>query len=484
MHLKRWVLVLMLAGVSLIGGCYFGYGSVAGYVYTLSESPDAIQVGGTAPPGCTVLADATVSVTGSETVAYTNAQGLFQISQVAAGPQTLTVSTADGLNMTKRKVVLQRNKVVSYFTRPSWTVLVYMAADNNLTAEALKDLNEMEQVGSTADLNVVVQYDGYANGDSRRYYMTQDSDSSVVHSPVIEPLGEVDMSDPAVLQSFVAWGVTSFPSDHVMLILWDHGAGVWPESVQAQGIAFDDHSGWNACLTTTELRTALSGAKQATGVKVDVLAFDACLMQMMEVGYELQGLADYMAGSEEVTPGDGFPYHTILAGFRGNPALTPRSAATMLVNRFIDYYQKAESVCMSVVDLVNWAPFTARVKNLATALDSATSRELDLIQSASLQTQRFDYHENADLYDFALHTSQLSVNSTLRAAANDVLNYWDQAVIFNERTTQADTLKDGHGLSVLLPTSAHEMSLYGSYDQLLWSADSRWDEFLAKLPLK
>lgn len=483
MNLKRWVLVFMLAGVSLIGGCYFGYGSVAGYVYTLSESPNAIQVGSTLPSGGTALVDAAVSATGSNTVARTNTQGRFQLDQVGAGPQSLTVTTADGLNITKRKVVIQRDKVVSYFAVPSWTVLVYMAADNNLATEAPKDLNEMEQVGSTADLNIVVQYDGDQYGDSRRYYVTRDSDNSVVSSPVVESLGEVDMSDPAVLRSFVEWGVTRFPSDHVMLVLWNHGAGVWPESVSAQGIAFDDSAGLNACLTTTELRTALSAAKQATGVQVDVLAFDACLMQMMEVGYELQGLATYMAGSEEVTPGDGFPYHTMMRDLRDHPTLAPRDAAVMLMNRFIEYYRRTDAVCMSVVDLANWSGFTARIKTFAAALDSASNVELALIQGASKQTQRFDYHENADLYDFALRTSKLPVNSSLKAAALDMLNNWTGTVIANARSSQADYLENSHGLAILLPTSVQEMSYYNFYDQMLWSADSRWDEFLAKLPL-
>jgi hypothetical protein len=38
-----------------------------------------------------------------------------------------------------------------------WTYMVYMGADNNLSYSGLKDLNEMESVGSTGDMQIVLQ---------------------------------------------------------------------------------------------------------------------------------------------------------------------------------------------------------------------------------------------------------------------------------------------------------------------------------------
>ncbi len=40
-----------------------------------------------------------------------------------------------------------------------WTILVYLAGDNNLEESAIIDLNEMEQVGSTNNINIVVEMD-------------------------------------------------------------------------------------------------------------------------------------------------------------------------------------------------------------------------------------------------------------------------------------------------------------------------------------
>jgi len=48
-----------------------------------------------------------------------------------------------------------------------WTILVYMNGDNSLEAEAVNDLNEMEQLGSGERVNIVVQVDRTAGYDSR-----------------------------------------------------------------------------------------------------------------------------------------------------------------------------------------------------------------------------------------------------------------------------------------------------------------------------
>jgi hypothetical protein len=42
---------------------------------------------------------------------------------------------------------------------PEWTVMIYLDADNNLESAGINDINEMEMVGSTTDVNIVVQVD-------------------------------------------------------------------------------------------------------------------------------------------------------------------------------------------------------------------------------------------------------------------------------------------------------------------------------------
>jgi hypothetical protein len=57
-------------------------------------------------------------------------------------------------------------------TTKKWTVMVYLAGDNNLDGAGLVDLKEMKSVGSTDAVNIIAQFDRQGNkGESRRYYL-------------------------------------------------------------------------------------------------------------------------------------------------------------------------------------------------------------------------------------------------------------------------------------------------------------------------
>ncbi len=86
----------------------------------------------------------------------------------------------------------------------TWTVMVYLDADNNLEPAGINDVNEMEWAPSSPDINVVVQLDrlpGYddSNGDwteTRRYLITHDTNPTVIASTQVgPPLGELNMGD-------------------------------------------------------------------------------------------------------------------------------------------------------------------------------------------------------------------------------------------------------------------------------------------------
>src|SRR5262249_2321207 len=100
-------------------------------------------------------------------------------------------------------------------TPPSWTVLAYMAGDNDLEGSLLRDLQEMERVGSrSGSVEIVAQIDrapGYdtSRGDwtgSRRYYVTKASSSQKTSSELLADLGETNTGDPRVLKDFIAFG--------------------------------------------------------------------------------------------------------------------------------------------------------------------------------------------------------------------------------------------------------------------------------------
>jgi hypothetical protein len=106
-------------------------------------------------------------------------------------------------------------------TTAQWTVMIHVAADNNLEVAGLWDVNEMEGIGSSPDVNIVVQIDRSSDyvdidGDwteTRRYYIQQDDDPNVITSPVVESLGETNTGDPNSVADFAIWGITNYPAE-------------------------------------------------------------------------------------------------------------------------------------------------------------------------------------------------------------------------------------------------------------------------------
>ncbi|MGM9736323.1 MAG: clostripain-related cysteine peptidase [Candidatus Cryptobacteroides sp.] len=107
------------------------------------------------------------------------------------------------------------------------------------------------------------------------------------------------------LASFVNWATANYPAKHYMLVLSDHGEGYLPDmdaDVPATRTVMKDEQGHR--ITLKSLRSAL----EKTGKHLDVLYYDACLMNAIEYQFELKDLADYVLASTYMVPGFGGNY--------------------------------------------------------------------------------------------------------------------------------------------------------------------------------
>ncbi len=220
-----------------------------------------------------------------------------------------------------------------------WTILIYMAADNDLESFALADLNEMEYVGSSDAVNVVVQIDRAAQydtsagnwTDTRRFLITQDRQITNLASEPVQIIGETNTGDPTTLANFLTWGIITYPARHYALVIWDHG-GSW------QGVAWDVASD-NDDLQLSELRAALEQATTQTGLdQLDLIGFDACLMGAFEVYQSIAPYAKYGVASAELVPGDGWDYLGLLQALNANPTMAGDELGRVIVDAFMAYY--------------------------------------------------------------------------------------------------------------------------------------------------
>src|SRR5688500_2000633 len=270
----------------------------------------------------------------SETGAFESADGSGATTgQISLSGADLLVRI-DKLN----GVVVNTTLTLPPLTRAKWSVLAFINGANNLDEFGPLNVNQMEKIGSNKDLNIVLQWKR-ANCatcgrpdwvGTRRYFVTKDTNEQQVTSQIVQNMGaNIDMGDWRELRNFVQWGQQQYPADRYAVVIWNHGAG-WRQTRANQrppvirSVSIDDSTGSE--IATWQLPGALTG-----GPRLDMVIFDASLMQMMEVAYEMKDITDVIVGSEESPPGEGYVYDRFLSDLAGNPNMTAAQFGTSSV---------------------------------------------------------------------------------------------------------------------------------------------------------
>jgi len=109
--------------------------------------------------------------------------------------------------------------------RKPWTVLVYIAADNNLRNFGVDSLKQMKAVSRDC-INVVAEFDTGPMKPARRYLFDGGTPFGSIEQNLIDTHGPTNAADPENLAAFLQWGADRFPADHYFVIIWGHGAGI------------------------------------------------------------------------------------------------------------------------------------------------------------------------------------------------------------------------------------------------------------------
>jgi len=240
------------------------------------------------------------------------------------------------------------------------TVLVYVVG-SNLEGEdnqASGNLEEMMKVGSSQDVNIIVETGG-ADKDGWRTVKRQKVLKGSLE--VISDVGAQRMTDPDNLQKFIEWGVESYPAKSYHLVFWNHGGG------PLGGFGEDSNFPDTGTMPLPQIVQALEGAKQATGATFDLIGFDACLMASAEVAYMLSPYAHYLVASQEIEPGPGWdwtPYLSHVVNDSGSTAVTSGKA---IVDAYMAKTAKFQShfATLSVTDLSKSAALIESVDAIA-----------------------------------------------------------------------------------------------------------------------
>ncbi len=351
----------------------------------------------------------------------------------------------------------------------TWTVLVYLDGDNNLDPDSVSDVAEMQMVGSTDKVSVLVLWDRY----SEPAYLYEVTKGGVTPVGVDDFLvdgekaygQEVSMADWRVLKAFVDYGRANYPADHFMLDLWDHG--------NAFGYTcWDDHAApeWQTparAISLDGVGTALEGFGN-----LDILTYDGCTIGMVEIAYNLTLIPSemgvsigYLVASEEYIPNSGYAYNQVLEQMNTMDDRSAGAVARMLADEYAECYSPkgqakgSSTVGLSVIDISKIGAIAAPLKALTDVLNSGLSEDFraykDLISAArgeaNLGWSLNGWDKRIDMGTFLLTLSELSQDQELKTLAEAAFDALTAAVYV--ANTPALQSQSAFGLGVWFPTS-------------------------------
>jgi hypothetical protein len=224
-------------------------------------------------------------------------------------------------------------------SKPKWTIMVYLAGDNNLSSNAIAILQDLEAANHDPNVRVIAGFDSstpwpkgarYVEINRNSYSSPNPKICWPLHNDLVQPGYIVVTPDfcqtlahppkPSEeiaeegLARFLRWARESYSSEKYMLILFGHGTIV-------AGNTFLADTTPPSYLRLTDLGRIL---KDDFRHKIDILAFDNCVMNGIETAVQLREQVDYMVGSQGLVLTVGWPYRKI-------------------VNKFVDHYKDHDS---------------------------------------------------------------------------------------------------------------------------------------------
>ena len=346
----------------------------------------------------------------------------------------------------------------------AWTVMVYMDGDQNpgdlyLGSWVTHDIDqEMAAVGSNADVQVVAladrgRYPNKADGSwtgARIFHVTQGMTATSENA--VADWGSTDMGSPQTLVDFVDWTRANYPARHYALFLWDHGWGWWPGNTMEDDTSHD-------YLDMDELRGALQ-----TVHGVDMVGWDTCLSQTIEVEAQLRGFAGAMAGSQDSIGYTGLSYQQILGGLQASPAMSPTTLAVVAAKSMKTGHDRWTWAASAVSLGARWDALTAAVSDLSWDLANGLPRyhRAYAVARRHAASPPQTYPEVRDLYDVASRLRSHVASPAIKKDCARVLKAERRVVLWQWHVKAEGPV---HGIDIFWPSSPAPPKKGSSFDQ-------------------
>ena len=331
-----------------------------------------------------------------------------------------------------------------------WTIFVYLCG-SDLESDggaASSDIEEAFAAKGSGQVKVVYQTGGsyfwYQNINENRVqrYLLEDGDLTLV-----DEKPEANMGAASTLADFLSWGVSNYPSERMGLILWDHGSG------SINGVCFDEQYDYDS-LTLGELDHALNQVYDQMTDRFEFIGFDACLMSTLETANVLTPYARYMYASQEMEPGSGWDYTSLLNNLAANPDQDGAQLGEKVCREYYDHcadygFGSQRSATFSIIDL-------SKIDDVLISMNEAfrvvyEQGDLGDVTRAVLEADSFGGNSVSEGYSNMLDLgNMLDQLSGYGQEVRDALQTLQSCVLY---TMNGRLHKNASGLSVYYPVS-------------------------------
>ncbi len=346
----------------------------------------------------------------------------------------------------------------------TWTIFIYVCGTDleSKYGSATGDIVEMQNATASGNVRFILETGGCSKwqneviktGAIQRYVI---QDGTCV---LLDEQPDAAMGNYSTLASFLDWGTQNYPSEHMGVVMWNHGGG------SISGICFDECAYFDS-LSLMELDNALYETVSKTQRKFDFIGFDACLMGTLETANVLASYADYMVGSEETEPGSGWDYTSIGNYLASNSDASGAEVGKVICDSFLaacravdqDYLTTLSVIDLSQVDnlLISFNSFAKDMYEAAqdSSARSEMVRAINSVDNFGGNNKTEGYTNMVDLGGIVSSCSKYSSN------ASNVMGALNNAVLYK---VSGDAHQAATGLSMYYPLSIQgsmELSIFG-----------------------
>jgi hypothetical protein len=323
----------------------------------------------------------------------------------------------------------------------SRTIIAYIAADNDLYADALSDMEEMQQGFSETGVRLII----FADVSGEAPYLLEVGKDKENR---IKTYDELNSADAGTLQTVIREIIGLYPADEYGLILWSHGTSWLPAGIALRSFGNDSGREMN-----------IPGLAGALPVKFDFILMDACLMGAVEVAYELREKTDYLIASSTETIYTGFPYDKIVPEL-----LNPQIDFKAVAQCYFDYYNGMKGVYRSATVSVVATKYLSELASQSKLLFENNVFDMELFNKENVQ--RLDIYEEQYCFDLLDFVNKVFPNADKR----DFITQLEKVVMYKNHTPQFIMQYDINtycGLSCYIPhPQRNDLNTY--YQQLQW----------------